>query len=363
VVLSYAHVLVFRPVGGAAGRGRAALEREKTMSVASEIAVLDVRRVAGHVGAQVDGIDLAGALDDATIAALREALLVHKVLFFRDQQLDHATHVALGQRFGTLTVRSRPQGNAELDAYPQILTISPQIDRDLFGVDYEAHYRRRWASGTTGWHTDMSHVVNPPAASILRAETVPPFGGDTQWTNLVAAYEGLSAPLRELCDGLHAEHSFFAGYRMVPSDPIDRGIIDMIGVEPVAVHPVVRVHPETGERALFVNPSRTLRIVELSPAESIALLGLLFDQITRPEYTVRFGWRPGSVAFWDNRCTAHLAAPDIDHLDGVERVLHRVTIIGDRPVGPDGYTSQALSGSPLGTDPAPTAGPAETRSR
>jgi alpha-ketoglutarate-dependent taurine dioxygenase len=320
------------------------------MSELGTVGMLDVHRVAGHIGAQIDGIDLAGPLDDTVIAALRDALLTYKVLFFRDQHLDHASHIALGRRFGTLTVRSRRQSNASLDAYPQILTISPQIDRDQYGIDYEAHYRSRWAAGITGWHTDMSHVVNPPTASILRAETVPPFGGDTQWTNLVAAYQGLSAPLRVLCDGLRAEHSFLAGYRMVSSDPVDRAIIDMIGDGPVAVHPVVRVHPETGKRALFVNPSRTARIVGLSPAESTALLGILFEQITRPEYTVRFGWQQGSVAFWDNRATAHLAAPDVDHLAGVERVLHRVTIIGDAPVGPDGYVSQATSGAPLGPE-------------
>ncbi|MDT4991391.1 MAG: alkyl sulfatase [Actinoplanes sp.] len=322
---------------------------------------LDLHRAAGYIGARIDGIDLARSLDDAVIAALREALLTYKVLFFRGQHLDHAAHVALGQRFGTLTVRSRPQSNPALDAYPQVLTISPQIDRNQYGVDYEAHYRSRWASGITGWHIDMSHVVNPPTASILRAETVPAFGGDTQWTNLVAAYQGLSAPLRELCDGLQAEHCFFAGYRMVPSDPIDRAIIDMIGADaPVAVHPVVRVHPETGERALFVNPSRTARIVGLSPAESTAVLGILFEQITRPEYTVRFGWQAGSVAFWDNRATAHLAAPDVDHLADVERILHRVTIIGDRPVGPDGYISQAMSGAPL-AEPVPSGNARESR--
>ncbi|MFF3867068.1 TauD/TfdA dioxygenase family protein [Micromonospora sp. NPDC001898] len=351
------------PIDLSTGR-RTAMGQEVMMPRSDAADLLTLRRAAGHIGAHVDGVDLAGALDEPLIAALRDALLTHKVLFFRNQNLDHAKHIALGQRFGTLTVRSRSQSNACLDVYPQILTISPQIDRDQYGIDYEAHYRLRWASGITGWHTDMSHVVNPPAASILRAETVPPFGGDTQWTNLVAAYEGLSAPLRTLCDGLQAEHSFFAGYRMVASDPVDRAILDMIGPDaPVAVHPVVRVHPETGEKALFVNPSRTARIVGLSPAESSAVLGLLFDQVTRPEYTVRFGWEPGSVAFWDNRSTAHLAAPDIDHLDGVARVLHRVTIIGDLPVGPDGYTSRAISGTPLGADRAAGDGSAEGRAR
>ncbi|MFK3983027.1 TauD/TfdA dioxygenase family protein [Micromonospora sp. NPDC050397] len=311
---------------------------------------LDVRRVAGHIGAEVTGVDLAGPLDDATVVKLRKAMLAHKVLFFRDQRLTHAQHVDLGQRFGQLTRRSRTQSNAALDSYPQILTISPQVDEERYGRDYEAHYRTRWATTITGWHSDMTHAVNPPAASILRAEVAPSAGGDTQWTNLVAAYEGLSVPLRAFVDSLRAEHSFFAGYRMVAHDPIDREIIDMIDGDPlVAVHPVVRVHPETGERALFVNPSRTGRILGLSPAESGHILDLLFAQITRPEYTVRFRWEEGSVAMWDNRSTAHIAATDLE--PGTRRTLHRVTIVGDKPVGPDGFVSELVSGRPFGTEP------------
>jgi alpha-ketoglutarate-dependent taurine dioxygenase len=313
---------------------------------------LDVRPVAGHIGAEIVGLDLAESLADATVAEIRRAMLAHKVLFFRRQTLNHAQHVALGQRFGELTRRSRAQSNAALDEYPQILTISPQIDEERYGRDYEAHYRTRWASTITGWHSDMTHAVNPPAASILRAEVAPPVGGDTQWTNLVAAYQGLSEPLREFVDGLRAEHSFFAGYRMVDHDPVDRSIIEMIGDDQmVAVHPVVRVHPETGERALFVNPSRTGRILGLSRAESRHVLDLLFAQITRSEYTVRFRWERGSVAMWDNRSTAHLAATDL--APGAKRVLHRVTIVGDRPVGPDGFVSELISGKPFGAEPGP----------
>ncbi|WP_331461270.1 TauD/TfdA dioxygenase family protein [Micromonospora tarapacensis] len=311
---------------------------------------LDVRPVAGHIGAEVVGLDLAESLTDGAVAEIRRALLAHKVLFFRGQTLTHAQHVALGQRFGELTRRSRTQSNAALDEYPQILTISPQIDEERYGRDYEAHYRTRWATTITGWHSDMTHAVNPPAASILRAEVAPSVGGDTQWTNLVAAYEGLSAPLRAFVDSLRAEHSFFAGYRMVDHDPIDREIIDMIDGDPlVAVHPVVRVHPETRERALFVNPSRTGRILGLSPAESGHILDLLFAQITRPEYTVRFRWEEGSVAMWDNRSTAHIAATDLK--PGTRRTLHRVTIVGDKPIGPDGFVSELVSGRPFGTEP------------
>jgi len=307
---------------------------------------LVVRPVAGCIGADVSGVDLAGPLPEATVAGLRAALLRHRVLFFRGQHLDHAAHVALGRLFGELTRRPQEQAGGLLDEFPEILTICPDVDRDRYGLDYEAHYRTRWTSPLSGWHTDISHAVTPPAVSITRADEVPQAGGDTTWTNLVAAYEGLSEPVRDLVDRLQAEHSFFAGYRMIPHEATDRAILDMVGANPmIAVHPVVRVHPETGERALFVNPSRTGRIVGLAPPDSRALLDLLFEEMTRSQYTVRFRWEPGSVAFWDNRVTAHLAATDIDALVDGRRVLHRVTVVGDRPLGADGFISEAIAGA------------------
>jgi alpha-ketoglutarate-dependent taurine dioxygenase len=227
------------------------------------------------------------------------------------------------------------------------MTISPQLDKELVGADYDAVFRSRWVTSISGWHVDLSHKVNPPAIATLRAEKIPPFGGDTHWTNLAAAYEGLSAPIRKLCDGLQAEHTFWPAQRLDPSNPIEKKAIDMIGNEWVAVHPVVRVHPETGERSLFVNPSRTARILGMNPVESRKLLELLFEELTRPQYTVRFTWAPGSVAMWDNRSTAHLAAADIDHLEGAVRVMHRTSTVGDIPVGPDGFTSYAVAGAPL----------------
>jgi alpha-ketoglutarate-dependent taurine dioxygenase len=308
---------------------------------------LDMRRAAGYIGAHVDGIDLTRDLDDATIEELRQALHRHKVLFFRGQHLDHAAQVAFAQRFGPLAVRARKQDTEELAAFPQIMTISPQLDKELVGADYDAVFRSRWLTSISGWHVDLSHKVNPPAIATLRAEEIPLFGGDTHWTNLAAAYEGLSAPIRKLCDGLQAEHTFWAAQRLDPSNPIEKKAIDMIGNEWVAVHPVVRVHPETGERSLFVNPSRTARILGMNPVESRKLLELLFEELTRPQYTVRFTWAPGSVAMWDNRSTAHLAAADIDHLEDAVRVMHRTSTVGDIPVGPDGFTSYAVAGAPL----------------
>ncbi|GAA2268241.1 TauD/TfdA family dioxygenase [Nonomuraea roseoviolacea subsp. roseoviolacea] len=306
----------------------------------SSSSILAVKRVAGHIGAEITGVDLAHPLDPTAVEEIRQALLAHKVVFFRGQNLDHAAQIAFARQFGELT-HAHPHEDAPPEEFPQILTIDPRRYEERYGANYRELYRKRQYSYYSGWHTDVTAAVNPPAASILRAETVPEFGGDTQWTNLVAAYEGLSAPLRDFVDGLRAEHRFLAGYQTTDEDgELVKRINDNLLV---SVHPVVRVHPETGERALFVNPGFTDHIVGLSARESRRVLELLYEQITRPEYTVRFRWQPGSVAFWDNRATAHLAPSDLDHLD-VQRTLHRVTLIGDRPVGPDGFVSEIVAG-------------------
>jgi taurine dioxygenase len=183
---------------------------------------------------------------------------------------------------------------------------------------------------------------------VLRAEVVPAYGGDTTWANTVAAYEGLSPVLRAFVDGLRAEHRYGAAQARKGTT---FGTGQVFDTKPlVARHPVVRVHPITGERALFVNPGFTSRIVGMRREESEAILALLFEHMTRPEYTVRFMWEPGSVAFWDNRATAHLGPQDIDHLD-VQRVLHRVTLIGEVPVGVDGRESELVVGTPFRSAP------------
>ncbi|OPC76727.1 taurine dioxygenase [Embleya scabrispora] len=308
---------------------------------------LRVRPVAGYIGADVDGVDLAADLAPATIAALRTALLAHKVLFFRDQHLGHAEHVAFAGRFGPLIERPRPQNGNGLEAYPQVWTISPQADVDRYGFDHEELYRSRRRSGICGWHTDLTTAANPPALSVLRAETVPDRGGDTHWVNLVTAHDHLSDELKAFAARLRAEHTFFAGYHMFPEDPRDRSILELVNKDPqAAIHPVVRVHPETGEHVLFVNPARVNRIIGLSPAESRHVLDLLFAQATRPEYTVRLRWESGTVAMWDNRATAHQGPGDLAHI-GQPRVMHRVTVLGERPTGPDGFVSTAVTGNPF----------------
>jgi taurine dioxygenase len=193
-----------------------------------------------------------------------------------------------------------------------------------------------------GWHSDVTPAINPPYASILRADIVPAVGGDTTWTNLVAAYEALSEPIQQLVDGLRAEHRYGVGYGGTSAKYRQR-----IDANPlVSHHPVVRVHPETGEKALLVSPGFTSHIVGLNPSESRRILDLLFEEITRPEHTVRFRWEPGSVAFWDNRTTSHLAPLDL--APDTPRRLFRVTLVGDVPVGPDGRSSDAIEGGQFG---------------
>lgn len=304
---------------------------------------ITVRPVAGHIGADISGVDIAQPLNEQTVRELKDALHRYKVIFFRGQQLDHASQIAFGRNFGELTY-AHPHDDAPPQGYPEIFTIDPRRYEERYGKEFREQTRRRQYSYFTGWHTDVTAAVNPPAGSILRAETVPEIGGDTQWTNLVAAYEGLSEPVQAFVDTLRAEHRYGGSEPPKGDDSAyARRVNDNLLI---AVHPVVRVHPETGEKGLFVNPGFTSHIVDVSPRESRAILDLLYGEITRPEYTVRFRWEAGSVAFWDNRATSHLAPRDIEHLD-LERRLHRITLIGTRPVGPDGRESELIAGTPF----------------
>ncbi|WP_018385920.1 TauD/TfdA dioxygenase family protein [Wenjunlia vitaminophila] len=308
---------------------------------------ITVQRVAGHIGAEISGVDLREELDDATVAEIRQAVLTHRVVFFRGQHIDHAQHTAFGRRFGALTRRSGAKHGVHPEGHPEILTVDAKADTERYGANFEEHYRRKWVSPLAGWHSDLSMFVNPPDLSILRAEKTPPFGGDTQWTNTVAAYEALSAPLRDLLDQLTAEHAFFNAVHLRHSDERDRQILKIYCEEPqVAVHPVVRVHPETGEKALFVSPGSTTRVTGFTELESSHLLEMLFQHLTSAEFTVRFRWEPGSIAFWDNRTTCHFAPTDVGHLD-TDRVMHRVTILGEPAKGPNGVVSESVAGEPM----------------
>lgn len=295
---------------------------------------LDVRPQSGWTGAEIHGVDLTKPLPDHQIAEIRAALLRWKVVFFRDQFIDHDDHLRFASEFGAPTP-AHPLFDAIPD--PSYPTIYP-IFRDRF----KARYGSSRGFDKPHWHADVTAAVNPPAASILRAEVIPPYGGDTQWSNTVAAYAGLSAPLQRLAEKLRAVHRFSPPDGATATEDYEK----RVNRRPlVTEHPVVRVHPETGEKALYVNPGFTTHIVGVSPHESRRLLGLFYDELVRPEYTVRFKWEPGSIAFWDNRSTVHLAPTDLTH--DHDRRLYRVTLVGDIPQGSDGRPSEALDGEPF----------------
>ncbi|MFZ2175296.1 MAG: TauD/TfdA family dioxygenase [Rhodococcus sp. (in: high G+C Gram-positive bacteria)] len=295
---------------------------------------IEVRPQSGWAGAEIRGVDLTQPLAESDVAVIRAALLQWKVVFFRDQFVDHDAHLRFASYFGSPTP-AHPLFDSIPD--PNYPTIYP-----IFKDRFKSRYAVSRGYDKPGWHADVTAAVNPPAASILRAETLPPYGGDTQWSNTVAAYKGLAAPVRKLADGLRAVHRFTPPDGTDASDDYKRRVQQR---PLLSEHPVVRVHPETGERALYVNPGFTTHLVGVSPHESRRLLGLLYEELARPEYTVRFKWEPGSIAFWDNRATVHLAPQDLtlDH----DRRLYRITLVGDVPKGPDGRESVALDGEPF----------------
>jgi alpha-ketoglutarate-dependent taurine dioxygenase len=293
---------------------------------------IDVRPQSGHIGAEIHGVDLSQPLDPAVVAEIRQTLLQWKVVFFRDQHLTQEQHIAFGRQFGEVTP-AHPTLPAAFPEHPEILLLDNQAYAAAEGTGKGPSIENRW-------HTDVTFVPNPPMGSILRGLVVPAYGGDTQWTNLVTAYETLSEPLQRLCDELHAVHHNFL--------PIGRGEMPAKLKEQFqskdirSVHPVVRVHPETGEKALFVNPNFTSHVQELSRKEGAHLLAMLYEHIASPTFTCRFRWEAGSIAFWDNRATCHLVPTDVP--PGMRRSMQRITVAGDLPVGPDGKASYSLSG-------------------
>jgi len=263
------------------------------------------------LGAQVSGIDLTRPLGPDERDALRAALLAYRVLFFRDQDITREQHIAFGEQFGELEIHP-------LYAQQECPKIMPLIASET--------RKRRRGSYNGNWHADTTFRVTPSSASILRAVIVPPLGGDTLFANTVDAYEQLPDDVKQRIDGLTALHDTKIFIDAMPEDQHEA----FLAANPPSVHPVVRVHPETGEKAIYVNNIFTRRILGISDAESEDLLRLLSDQIKRPEFQVRWSWQPHSIAFWDNRSTQHYAVSD--YLE--ERHMERVTIKGDVPVGP-----------------------------
>jgi taurine dioxygenase len=302
---------------------------------------LQVTPLSGWTGALITGVDISAPLTDHEVVAIRGALNEWKVVFFRDQDLDHAAQIAFGARFGDVTPGHPYEGDSAPPGFPQIHTVSPAAYDHRYGT----RYRKKRSPNGPNWHADVTPLINPPSHSILRAEAVPAYGGDTQFVNVAAVYRGLSPLVRTFIEDLRAEHRFGA---TVSADRSSEKIGELVRSNPLAsIHPVVRIHPETKEPVLYVNPGFTREIVDLSPRESRHVLDLLFEEINRPEYTVRFKWAPGSVAFWDNRAALHLAPQDFEHVEG-DRILHRITLVGDVPVGADGRESESLAGDFFG---------------
>ncbi|HEY2991200.1 MAG TPA: TauD/TfdA family dioxygenase [Methylomirabilota bacterium] len=272
---------------------------------------LDVRPVSAAVGAEIVGIDLAGPLAPNVVEAIRRAHAEHGVIFFRDQRLTPAQHVAFAERFGAINVNRffKP-----VDGYPMIAEIRKEADQH----------------GNIGgnWHTDHSYDLAPAMGSILYAREVPERGGDTLFASMYAAYEALSDGLKATLERLEAFHS--SRHVFGKSTYASRG--DLIGrvgnpetATQDAVHPVVVRHPTSGRKALYVNPAFTVGIVGWTEDESRPLLHYLYLHSSRPEFSYRFQWRPGSIAFWDNRCTWHYALNDYH---GHRRLMHRITVEG-----------------------------------
>jgi alpha-ketoglutarate-dependent taurine dioxygenase len=284
---------------------------------------LEVTRLAGAIGAVIRGVDLRRA-DDDTIARIRQAWLQHKVVFFPGQHLNEEEHQAFAGRFGELT-----EGHPvvpSVEGYPNVFEIDYTKARELYTAYGDVATKTRG----THWHTDVTFVRRPPAGSILRAVVIPAAGGDTLFSNQQAAYEALSPSLQGYLSTLHAVHDGRAQFRSV-LERVGEGKWEGEGLsalEPV-VHPVVRTHPETGAKVLFVNPGFTSHIVELERPESDALLSFLYAHSVRPEFVVRYHWSEGDLGFWDNRATQHSVVGDFGE---EHRVIQRVTIKGDEPV-------------------------------
>jgi alpha-ketoglutarate-dependent sulfate ester dioxygenase len=286
---------------------------------AADCSTVLVRPLAGVVGAMITGLDARGEPTDAEIGALRRALLRHKVVFLRDQRLTYDQQVSFARRLGPLT-----------------------LGHPIYGAPRQQPHLREMDSlhGTRAnhWHTDLTFIRRPPAIALLHAATIPEVGGDTMWANTVAARDGLPDALRALADALRVVHSNDSDYTDATISARSDYVRDVYETE----HPCVAVHPETDEKALLLG-GFARRVPGFSPHASRAVLRLLQDHAERPEYTVRWTWRAGDLAIWDNRSTQHYAIADYGD---TRRRLERLTIVGDVPVGPDGRPSQVLAGDP-----------------
>ncbi len=279
---------------------------------------IEIHPLSGALGAEIRGVDLATPLDDTTFAEIRRALVDCGIICFRDQRLAPAQQVAFARRFGPLDVHPIVEGTEEIPELVRVL--KPAGQSASFGV---------------GWHSDNSFFETPSLGSVLYGVTIPPYGGDTLYASMERAYTALSEPMKQFLGGLTAVHSASRAY-----DPKVTGEAKYRGEAPISYrfdqqaiyseveHPVIRTHPESGRKSIYVNQMFTQRIVGLADGESRAVLAFLYEHGARPEFTCRLRWQPGTVAMWDNRSVQHYA---VDDYQEYERLMFRVTIRGDRP--------------------------------
>ncbi|WP_310783994.1 TauD/TfdA dioxygenase family protein [Mycobacterium sp. Z3061] len=285
-----------------------------------------VHKLGSRIGAEVDGLRLSGDLSPDAVEEIRAALLTHKVIFFRNQHhLDDREQLAFAALLGTPI--GHPAATALAPDAPVITPINSELGK------------------ANRWHTDVTFAANYPAASILRAVTLPSYGGSTLWANTATAYADLPDPLKHLADNLWAVHTNRYDYvQQQPMTDLQRAFRQAFEMPDFRTeHPVVRVHPETGERTLVAGDF-VRSFVDLDSRESSALFELLQNRITAPENTIRWNWQPGDVAIWDNRATQHRA---VDDYDDQYRLMNRITLMGDVPVDVHGQRSRVISGAPL----------------
>ncbi len=277
----------------------------------SDSRAITVTPIAGALGAEIGGADIASGLDNKTIAVIRQALLDHLVIFFRDQDLAPAQFLGFAEAFGNPVDYPLLKG---IDGFPRITEIvKREDDRTNFGGI---------------WHSDTTYLECPPMGSILHAIEVPPFGGDTMFANQYLAYETLSEPMQRILDDLVAVSTSAKADVSKTREDMFKLAGDSQNHDYRAEHPAVRTHPETGRKALYVNVAHTAHFKGMSEEESAPILDYLFRHQVRPEFTCRFSWRKGSIAFWDNRCTQHNPVNDYH---GYRRVMRRITLAGDVP--------------------------------
>jgi len=272
-----------------------------------------VESISAAIGAKVSGVDLCSGITDVQRDEILDALHRYHVLFFENQPLSPIQHRDLAAKFGDLHVHPFYPHDSEVE---EIIVLDTNDDNP---------------PDSDTWHTDVTFIETPPMGALLSARVLPPSGGDTLWLSCIAAYEALSPAMQGFLSSLTAEHDMAASFtveRYGNSDEVRERLAEARRKNPPVVHPVIRTHPVTGKKGLFVNASFTTRIMELTAAESASLLAYLAVHVAKPEFTVRWKWKPYDLAFWDNRLTQHYATADyMPH----RRVMHRATILGDKP--------------------------------